>query len=377
MTTTAWATPQIFDVNMVENIDGEEQKVELNYIQPVIIPTDATLKTNALLMAHEPDNSDYDEWDGVDVSHAGGAATLIQNTPRKLDNVSLWGWLSVSLGSFLVLALLVDTALFLDEQYNNNFVLGTIFLVLITGIIATALGLTYRSYQKILQLKTVTELQNKGLQLLDSKGHGCAMPYVNQVASLYLERPDLKGNLNQFYASVTDAHHDQEVYELFTQKVMADLDKQAYQIVVQRSKETALLTMLSPIGLLDVIFTLWRNTALIKDIATLYSGRPGFLGSFMLFGTVVQNLLYADVSEMAADGMAEILGGSVLSVMSGQMAQGLGSGVMTARVGLQAMQNCRPMPFAEKDRPRLRRVRKEIIKSMTDVFSKKDKTATR
>jgi putative membrane protein len=200
------------------------------------------------------------------------------------------------------------------------------------------------------------------------------MPYINRVAGLYLDRPDLKSNLNQFYASVTDVHHDQEVYQLFTQKVMADLDKQAYKIVVQRSKETALLTMLSPIGLLDVIFTLWRNTALVKDVATLYNGRPGFLGSFMLFGTVIQNLLYADVSEMAADGMAEILGGSVLSVMSGQMAQGLGSGVMTARVGLQAMQNCRPMPFSEQDRPRLRHVRKEIIKSMMDVFSKKDKT---
>ncbi|WP_353570875.1 TIGR01620 family protein [Candidatus Albibeggiatoa sp. nov. BB20] len=376
MTTTAWATPQVFDLNMVENVD-EEQTVELNYTQPVIIPADATLKTNALLMAHEPDVNDYDEWDSVDVNYTGGAAALTQNAPRQLDNVSLWGWLGVSLGSFLVLALVVDTALFLDEQYNNSFVLGTVFLVLVTGITATALGLTYRSYHKILQLKTVTELQKEGLQLFDSQGHGRAMPYVNRVASLYLERPDLKSNLNQFYASVTDAHHDQEVYELFTQKVMADLDKQAYQIVVQRSKETALLTMLSQIGLLDVIFTLWRNTALVKDVATLYSGRPGFFGSFMLFGTVIQNLLYADVSEAAADGMAEILGGSVLSVMSGQMAQGLGSGVMTARVGLQAMKNCRPMPFSEQDKPRLRHVRKEIVKSMTDVFSKKDKTANR
>ncbi|MCV6639335.1 TIGR01620 family protein [Candidatus Albibeggiatoa sp. nov. NOAA] len=376
MTTTAWATPKIFDLDAVENVE-EEQKVELNYTQPVIIPADATLKTNALLMAHEPDTSDYDEWDSVDVNYAGGAAAIAPNAPtRQLDNVSLWGWLGVSLGSFLLLALVVDTALFLDEQYDNSFVLGTVFLVLITGITATALGLTYRSYNKILQLKTVSELQAEGFQLFDSQGHGRAMPYVNRVASLYLERPDMKGNLNQFYAAVTDAHHDQEVYELFTQKVMSDLDKQAYQIVVQRSKETALLTMLSQIGLLDVIFTLWRNTALVKDIATLYSGRPGFIGSFMLFGAVIQNLLYADVSEAAADGMAEILGGSVLSVMSGQMAQGLGSGVMTARVGLQAMQNCRPMPFDEKNKPRLRHVRKEIVKSMTEVFSKKDSAGT-
>ncbi len=366
MTTTTWTRPQFFDLHTVENVE-EEQKVELNYTQPIIIPADATLKTNALLMAHEPD--DYDEWDSIDVNHAGGAAVL--NTSNQLNNTGLWIWLSASLGTFLLLVLIVDTVLFLDAQYDNSFILGTIFLVLITVISVTVLSLAYYSYKKILQLKTVTKLQQEGVQLFDSKEYGLAMPYINRVASLYLERPDLKNNLNKFYATVTDTHRDKEVYELFNQKVMADLDKQAYQIVVQRSKETALLTMLSQIGLLDVIFTLWRNTALIKDIATLYSGRPGFIGSFVLFGTVIQNLIYADVSEAAADGMAEILGGSVLSVMSAQMAQGLGSGVMTARVGLQAMQACRPMPFTEENKPRLRYVRKEIIKSMTDIFGKK------
>jgi putative membrane protein len=356
MTTTNWVAPQFFDLNAVENID-EEQKVTLNYTPPVILAPDATLKTNALLMAHEPEDS---------------AEEAIKQQPNILPQkqYGLWTWLLMAMGSLLLLLTCVEMVIFLDRQYQHSFVLGTVFLLLISFITAVALSLTYRAYKNILQLKSVTKLQQEGSILLASNEHGQAMLYLNRIANLYTQREELRKPLSQFYAAVNDRHHDGEVYELFSQKVMAKLDQQAYQIVVQRSKETAILTMLSPMGFLDVILTLWRNTVLINNIATLYSGRPGFISSFMLFGTVLQNLLYADVSDAAADGVAELLGGSALSVFSAQMAQGLGSGVMTARVGLHAMRACRPMPFTETDKPRLRHVRREIIQSMKEAFAK-------
>ncbi len=108
--------------------------------------------------------------------------------------------------------------------------------------------------------------------------------------------------------------------------------------MVQRSKETALMVMISQIAILDAVLTLWRNVRMIRDIATLYGSRPGFLSSMSLAANVLQNLIYADVSEMVAESVAEIFGGSVLAVMSAQAAQGLGSGVLTARLGLHAIQ---------------------------------------
>ena len=51
------------------------------------------------------------------------------------------------------------------------------------------------------------------------------------------------------------------------------------------------------------------------------------------------------------------------------MAQGLGSSVLTARVGLRAMQVCRPLPFLEGEKPRLKEIRKEIIKSLKKLVA--------
>jgi putative membrane protein len=158
---------------------------------------------------------------------------------------------------------------------------------------------------------------------------------------------------------------------------MKEIDQQAYRVVEQRAKETALLVMVSPIPLLDTLFTLWRNLRMIRDIATLYGGRPSFFASASLVKSVVQNLIYADVSEILAESVADAFGNSVLSVVSTQAAQGVGSGILTARVGLQAMALCRPLPFQAEEKPRLKEIRWEIITSLKGFFENKENKKTK
>lgn len=121
-----------------------------------------------------------------------------------------------------------------------------------------------------------------------------------------------------------------------------------------------------------MLLTLWRNIRMIRDIATLYGGRPSFLTSISLVNSVVQNLVYADVSELLAESTTDILGGSVLSAVSVQAAQGMGSGILTARVGLQAMMLCRPLPFQAEEKPRLSEVRWEIVSALKSLFESKE-----
>jgi putative membrane protein len=86
----------------------------------------------------------------------------------------------------------------------------------------------------------------------------------------------------------------------------------------------------------------------------------------------MQNLVYADVSEILAESVADAFGNSVLSVVSTQAAQGVGSGILTARVGLQAMALCRPLPFQTEEKPRLKEIRWEIVSSLKGLFESKD-----
>jgi len=368
MTTDAWITPTFFDLDSVESIAEEEQAVTLDYTPPVILPEEVELETNALLLAHEPEPPAESEIQNKQsVAHI--INPLLQNQSQKISMLTLW--LLASLGCLLVFMLITDMIQFIITQYHHSISLGTLFSILIVSVVSAALVLIWRSYQNILALRKVSALQAEGKMLIAANGHGDATRYINQIAQLYISRPDVKARLDRFYAILNDSHHDQDVCTLFSTEVMKEIDQQAYTIIVQRSKETALMIMFSPVPLLDVILTLWRNVKMIRDIATLYGGRPQFLGSLALVTSVVQNLIYADISEMVADSVSEIFGSSMISVMSAGAAQGLGSGVMTARVGLQAMQVCRPLPFTEEEKPRLKAIRWEIVSSLKKLFNTK------
>jgi len=359
MNTTVLKKPLFFDLDQVETLAEEEASITLDYTPPVILPEDTILETNSLDDAYEPEPVAPPH-----LSSSNADAYQTSNWPLLLLLVG-------SLGLLLVLMLLVDSYHFIAQQYDSSLFLGTLFLSLMLTISAVAIRLSWRSYQNIKRLRTVSALQQQGQELIEQNGYGGAIFYLNQIANFYSHRPDIKARLERFYLNLNDTHHDRDVCALFSTQVMKEMDQQAYRIVTQRSKETALMVMISQIALLDTLLTLWRNVRMIRDIATLYGGRPGFLGSITLISSVLQNLIYADVSEAVADSVAEILGGSVLSVMSAQAAQGLGSGVLTARIGLHAMTACRPLPFLEGEKPRLKDIRREIVSKLSGVFEKK------
>ena len=341
---TSWTKPIFFDLNNVESIAEEEAAITLDYTSPIILPADSKLEIDNTLPIHDIETTPNNEIQAV--TH------------------SPWLWLVGAFSALLLLMLLINTYQFIAQQYENSYVLGSVFFSLIVVMTGAILTLSWRSYQKIIRLQNVTKLQQEGEQLLTGDGYSNAIHYINKITQFYENRPDIKTRLEHFYLTVNDSHNDQEICNLFSSVILKDMDKQAYAIVTKRSKETALWVMISQIALLDTLLTLWRNSLMIRDIAELYGAKPGFFGSFKLISTVMQSLIYAGVSEMATDSVAEIVGSSVLSIMSAQIAQGLGSGLLTARVGMYAMQACRPLPFADEEKPSIKNIRKEIIVSL-------------
>jgi putative membrane protein len=360
--TTTWKGPLFFKLEDVESIAEEEATVTLNYSPPVILPEDVELETDAQWIMPEPELSRRYSPVGnflAPVIHEGPFPQFLSNTS------ALWLWLFGAMGLFLASLLVMDTYHFVASQYANGFLVGTFFLLLTLSISSLVLALAWNSYQN---LRTVSAFQEEGRKLRELNGHGNAIYYINHLAQFYLHRPDLKTALERFYVILNDSHQDRDVCHLFSTQVMKEIDQQAYCIVSQRAKETALLVMISQVALIDTVLTLWRNVRMIRDIATLYGTRPGVLGTFSLTASVLQNLVYADVSGMIADATAEMLGGSVISMMSSQITQGLGSGILTARLGIQTMQACRPLPFTPEEKPRLKEIRWDIMTSLNGIF---------
>ncbi|MCP4699441.1 MAG: DUF697 domain-containing protein [Gammaproteobacteria bacterium] len=374
-----WQAPVFFELEELEEAPKEIPDTSA-YIAPIILPENAKLESDAEVIKDEQ---------GPEISETPPDAGEEEKPPAWIfEKITLpvvdraWAnafsplsWLLGSLGVFLVFLLLVDTYRFLQVQYSASLFIGTLFLLMIFSIGGAAGWLAWRAWKDIQALRTVSALQEQGQGLLNAESYGDATKYVNKLAGFYLHRPDVSPQIDRFFVIVDSSHHDGEVCALFSMQVLKPLDEQAYRIVVKRANETALMVMISPIALLSTLITLWRTMRMIREIASVYGGRPGFFASFSLIGAVIHSLLYADVSELAADSMAETFGGSMMSVLSAQMAQGMGSSVMTARVGLKAIHACRPMPFTEETKPRLKDIRREVFRSLKQFIGNKNETA--
>ncbi len=371
MNVQTWKTPTFFSLDEVESIAEEEASITLTYNPPIILPDNITLEE-----CHDESTMTNGNgcWDTKSTAISSPPVKII--SPSNMGfRLTPWLWLVASLGLLLLGVFVVDTYTFVVQQYQTSLFLGTLFSLIIASIISATLILSYRSYRNIQKLRTVMDLQQLGQHLIMENNYGKAIPYLNQLAEFYQHRPQIRTRIDQFYVTLVDTHSDREMCQLFSKQVMSDIDQQAYRIVTKNSKETALMLMLSPFALLDTLLTLWRNLKMIREIANLYGGKPGILGSISLSTVVIQNLIYAGASEIIEDGIAESLGKSVLSVFFAQAAQALGSGLMTARVGLKAMQVCRPLPFTESERPRLKEVRRDMVATIKQVYEVKNEDA--
>ena len=133
-----------------------------------------------------------------------------------LSGISPLLWLTGTLGLFLGLMLLVNTYQFIFQQYENNFFVGSLFLILIMVIVGIISNLSWQSYQKIQSLRTVSDLQKEGNTLLTSDAYGNTTPYFNKIVNFYADRPDIKDRLELFYTTLNDSHQDRDVCKLFS-----------------------------------------------------------------------------------------------------------------------------------------------------------------
>lgn len=163
--------------------------------------------------------------------------------------------------------------------------------------------------------------------------------------------------------------NDVEILRLYSRKVLSTVDQKALDKVCKFSTEAVVLVALSPIAIVDMLLMVWRNLKLIDEIAHLYGLRLNYWSRIKLIKQVFVNMVYAGASELIADLGTDLIGADLLGKLSARLAQGLGAGMLTARLGLKTMQMCRPIPF-EQDAPKLKDVRKKLIGQIKQIATK-------
>ncbi|NHI00427.1 YcjF family protein [Oceanimonas sp. MB9] len=288
--------------------------------------------------------------------------------PRRRHR--LWGG---ALG-LMVVVLLVQSGLSLWQTWQDNQWLGAAWSLAL-ALLALAAGRSlWWELKQLRRLSRVSRQRVRAEQLLAEAGHGQARGFCEQLA----RRSGLdNGDAFAYWqAGLTGDEQDDEVLSLYSRQVLASQDRQARARVLKWSGEAAVMVAASPLAAVDMLLVLWRNLKMMEDITRCYGIRLGALSRLRLLKGVLHHMLYVGVSEAAIDAGMDLLGLELAGRLSARAGQGVGAGLLTARLGLQTMDLCRPIPWQGDEKKQLGGIRRALIDRVASLLARREQKET-
>jgi putative membrane protein len=277
---------------------------------------------------------------------------------RRRWSPARWFWLSLT--SFVGGIVAVEAVDYVYGLLVRDRVLGTIFAALLAMTIISAVAWALVEVRRIRRLRAVEPLREEGLRLSRSEGYEGALPWIDRAAATLGD--GAAGLVEKARDRILDTHTDASALLIFHDTVLTPLDQQAYAAIARAARGAALGVSVSPIALLDAALVLWRSIRMVREIAEIYGLRPGLAGSMALMRHLLASGLYVVGVDVLGNVWFEHLGGKLTSFVSTRLAEGVVAAVRVGRLGLLAMEACRPLPFTERDRPGLMKLREQILR---------------
>ena len=273
-------------------------------------------------------------------------AALAARRPSRLARL-FWSAL-VALVSFMASVAAWD---FVAGLLDRSPVLGAIAVGL-TGLFVLALLLVAgKEWLAIGRLKKIDGVRRDAEAALATGDLKAARAVSAQMLVLYANRPELETGRAALKARDGDAFDVDAVLGEAEMQLLAPLDALARAEVEAAARQVATVTAIVPLALADLVAALTSNLRMIRRIAEVYGGRSGTLGSWRLTRAVLTHLVATGAVAVGDDLIGSVAGGGVLSKLSRRFGEGVINGALTARVGVAAMDVCRPLPYGTQSRP--------------------------
>lgn len=201
------------------------------------------------------------------------------------------------------------------------------------------------------RLKRLDELHHAAEAALAGQDLPAARSVTDSLVALYKGREDTRWGRERLAELRADQLDAAGLLEVAEETLLSPLDRAAEGEVEAAARQVATVTALVPLALADVAAALTANLRMIRRIAEIYGGRSGVLGSWRLTRAVMSHLVATGAVAVGDDMLEPLLGGSILGKISRRFGEGLVNGALTARVGVAAMEVCRPLPFSAGRRP--------------------------
>ena len=293
-----------------------------------------------------------------DEAQASAAPAAIAATSHwPLRRIALLG--GIALGGSL---LLMHTVFGLIELTRDSPLLGLAWstaFVLVTGAAGRAALLMWR---RLRVLRTMQRMRERARVLLAHNGVSEGVAFCEELART--AHAEQRPEYARWKQTISATHNNREVLLLYGRTVLAEADQRALERVSRHAGDVTVMVAVSYFPAVDMLLVLWRQLRLIEDVCASYGVDVGYWGRIELLRKVLRNMALAGAAEIAAEVGAEVLGAGVAARLSAAAAQGLAAGVLTARLGLRTMQECRAIDWEDGQRPRLREVTMRLVSTL-------------
>ena len=298
---------------------------------------------------------------------AEGAAmeAAVRAAGRPPSRLARWFWgLAAAL---LGLVMSVAAWQFAASLVERVPILGWIVTALLGAFVLVALLLGIREMAAFGRLGRIDHIKREADAALADADLEAARAVIRQLDALYKGREETRWGRERLAERMSDQFDAVAVFALAEDALLAPLDAAAQREVEAAARQVATVTALVPLALADVATAFASSLRMIRRVAEIYGGRSGFFGGWRLTRAVFSHLVATGAVAAGEDLLEPVLGGSVLSKLSRRFGEGLVNGALSARVGVAAMEVCRPLPFSPAHRPSVRRV---VRRALTGLVGK-------
>ncbi len=238
----------------------------------------------------------------------------------------------------------------------RNVWLGRLVLALLAIVVAGLMLFVFRELAAVSRIETVDDIRRRARDAWEADDRWIAEQVRGELDGLYRRREDVDRAREAIAMRRDDAPDAATLLTLVETETMRPLDARAADSVRRAAQRVAAATALLPSGVLDAVAVLYLNVRMVREVAVVYGGRAGWLGSWRLLRQVIVHLAATGMIALGDDFFSAILGGGALAKLSRRAGEGAINGALTARIGIAAMEVCRPLPFRALPKPSLRSV---------------------
>jgi putative membrane protein len=284
--------------------------------------------------------------------------------PPAVSRPSRFRWGALLMSALFVLVAMwagLSISKLVEDFFARSPLLGWTALGVAAVAALAAIVIILREVWALARLRRIEHIQVDAAHAINTDDGAAAKRAIDNLKSLYASRPDAQLGLREMKQYEADILDGRDRVRLAERHLVDWRDGEAHRIIAHAARRITLLTTVAPTAALDILFVGAQNLRMMRELATLYGGRPSTLATLRLARMVLSHLALTGGIALSDNLIQHVVGRGLLGKLSARFGEGTVNGILTARVGLAARDVCRPIPQETSAKDTLGSLMKELV----------------